>query len=144
MLTINSSAYKSGSTPWAESYWKPRPELTHPEFSTITLLSVSSLRIFYKKWSDDPIFPANEVVVLPGERKPWFRNSDLRARPLACINYIEVCLGDGITCWPMNDPRLPLDASNKTISPPPEFWLMFDRFGGLIYTTQSRNVLVVD
>jgi hypothetical protein len=90
----------------------------------LTLIFISSLRIYYKKWSDDPIFPADKEIYLEGEKKPWFRNSDPRARPLACINYIEVCLGDGKTCWPMND-HLPTDASNKTISPPPEFWLMY-------------------
>jgi hypothetical protein len=107
-----------------ESYWRPRSELTHPKFSTLTLIFISSLRIYYKKWSDDPIFPADKEVYLEGEKRPWFRNSDPRARPLACINYIEVCLGDGKTCWPMND-HLPTDASNTTVSPPPEFWLMY-------------------
>jgi hypothetical protein len=119
MLTKCSSAYHSGSTPTATSYWKPRAELIHPDFSTLTLIFVSSLRISYKKWSDDPIFPADKEVFLPGERKPWFRNSDPRARPLACINYIEVCLADGKTCWPMNADQPP-DAVT-----PPEFWLMF-------------------
>ena len=120
----SSSTYTTSSTTMVESYWKPRPELTHPKFSTLTLIFVSSLRIFYKKWSNDPIFPADKEVFLPDERKPWFRNSDPRARPLACINYIEVCLGDGKTCWPMND-HLPKNASNEAISPPPEFWLMY-------------------
>jgi hypothetical protein len=124
ILTKSPSAYTTSSTTTVESYWKPRPELTHPPFSTLTLIFISSLRIFYKKWSDDPMFPADKEVYLPGERKPWFRNSDPRARPLACINYIEVCLGEGKTCWPMNA-NLPKDASNKTISPPPAFWLMY-------------------
>lgn len=124
MLTELTSVYTTSSTPTVDSYWNPRPELTHPQFSTLTLIFISSLRIFYKKWSDDPIFPADQEVYLEGERKPWFRNSDPRARPLACINYIEVCLGDGTTCWAMND-RLPLDASNTTIRPPPDFWLMY-------------------
>lgn len=118
------SPYTTSSTSTVESYWNPRSELTHPPFSTLTLIFISSLRIFYKKRSDDPIFPADKEVYLPGGGKPWFRNSDPRARPLACINYIEVCLGDGRTCWPMND-HLPRDASNKTILPPPEFWLMY-------------------
>jgi len=125
MLTRCSSAYISGSTPAAHGYWKPRAELTHPDFSTITLLFISSLHILYKKRSDDPIFPADQEIFLPQEQKPWFRNSDPRARPLACIDYIEVCLGDGKTCWPMNNPVIPRDTDNKTISPPPEFWLMY-------------------
>jgi hypothetical protein len=124
MLTKRFSAYTTSSTDTVESYWRPRPELTHPEFSTLTLLFVSSLRILYKKWSDDPIFPAHEQFFLPGEQKPWFRNSDPRARPLACINFIEVCLGDGKTCWPMNG-HIPKDASGNLVPTPPEFWLMY-------------------
>ncbi|KAF8861775.1 hypothetical protein BDZ45DRAFT_739940 [Acephala macrosclerotiorum] len=118
-------AYDVLPKPMAKSYWKPRPDLTHPEFSTLTLLFVSSLRIYYKKWSEDPISPADKEVFLPGERKSWFRNSDPRARPFACINSIEVCLGDGIACWPINGLNLLKDTSNKTLSAPPEFWLMF-------------------
>ncbi|RFU26795.1 hypothetical protein B7463_g9542, partial [Scytalidium lignicola] len=80
-----------------DAYWTPRPELTHPEFSTLTLIFVSSLRIFYKRWSEDPIFPADQEVYLPGDQKPWFRNSDPRARPLAYIyNAIEKRLGRGL------------------------------------------------
>ena len=124
MLTLCSSAYTTSSTDQVESYWKPRPELMHPEFSTLSLIFVSSLRILYKKWSDDPIFPADEEVFLPGEQKPWFRNSDPRARPLACVNFIEVCLGDGKTCWPMNG-HIPKDDSGNLVPTPPDFWLMY-------------------
>ena len=119
-----SSAYISSSTPTTHGYWKPRAELTHQDYSTITIIFVSSLHILYKKWSDDPIFPANKEVFLPGEEKPWFRNSDPRARPLACVDFIEVCVGDD-KWWPLNDPDLPRYIANKTISPPADFWLMF-------------------
>ena len=117
------SAYKSGSTPTAQGYWKPRAELTHEDFSTITILFISSQHILYKKWSDDPIFPADKEVYLPGERKPWFRNSDPRARPLACVDSIKVCFAG--ECWPMNDPDIPPDAEQKLSSLHPEFWFMF-------------------
>lgn len=119
MLTNPSSVYKSASKPNARGYWEPRPELTHPKFSVLTLIFVSSQRIFYKRWNDDPIFPADKEVYLPGDRKPWFRNSDPRARPLACINSIDVRLGHSERWWSLNDPEL------DTITGPPEFILMF-------------------
>ncbi|KAH8650856.1 hypothetical protein BGZ60DRAFT_420995 [Tricladium varicosporioides] len=107
-----------------EGYWKPRKELTYPEFSTLTLIFVSSLRILYAKRSDDPIFPADKEYFWGEHRRPWFRNSNPRARPLACINYIEVCLGDGKTCWPMNG-HIPKDDAGNLVPTPPEFWLMY-------------------
>ncbi|KAE9369935.1 hypothetical protein N431DRAFT_414288 [Stipitochalara longipes BDJ] len=108
----------------AGNYWEPRPELTYPEFSTLTLIFVSSQRIYYRKGSEDPIFPADEPIPLRGEKTPWFRNSDPRARPLACIDQVEVCSGDGKACWFFDEP-IPKDDSNETIKLPPEFWLMY-------------------
>jgi hypothetical protein len=119
MLTNPSSVYKSASKPNARGYWEPRSELTHPKFSVLTLIFVSSQRIFYKMWNDDPIFPADKEVYLPGDRKPWFRNSDPRARPLACINSIDVRLDHSERWWSLNDPELDM------ITGPPEFILMF-------------------
>lgn len=104
-------------------YWEPTDELTYPEYSTLTIVFVSSLRILYKEESHDPIFPADEKVVLPGEQKSWYRNSDPRARPFACINSIEVCLADGTTCWAFNGPSPEETEPKKSI--PPEFWMMY-------------------
>jgi hypothetical protein len=119
MLTKCASIYKSASNPNKGGYWKPRPELTPPAFSTLTIMFVTSLHIYYKDYSDDPIFPADKADFLTGDEKPWFVNSDPRARPLACINSIEVCLGDGKTCWAFNDPEL------ENITGPPDFILMY-------------------
>jgi hypothetical protein len=79
------------------------------------------LRILFKKRSEDPIFPANEEVWLDDDG-PWFRNSDPRARPFACINSIEVCLADGTHCWALNGPD-PDDS--KELSIPTEFWFLY-------------------
>jgi hypothetical protein len=73
-------------------------------YSTVTIIFISSLRILYEKWSDDPIFPADEPWSVPGDSKRWFRNSDPRARPLACINKIETCAPDGSSCWSIRAP----------------------------------------
>jgi hypothetical protein len=70
------------------------------------------------------MFPADERISLRGERTPWFRNSDPRARPLACVDQIEVCSGDGKACWLWDGP-IPKDDSKEDMILPPEFWLMF-------------------
>jgi hypothetical protein len=103
-------AYSSNADGSHQPVWEPHPDLTHPRYSTITIVFVSSLRILYEDNSDDPIFPADEEFYLPGDPKAWFRNSDPRARPLACINTIEVCAADGRICWNLNEPT-----SNSTI-----------------------------
>jgi hypothetical protein len=120
---IYSSTYTTNNTNTKDRYWKPRWELEPPEFTTLTLIFISSGRILYKKASEDPLFPSDEKYFLPGEEKPWFRNSDARARPLACLNYIEVCLGDG-TCWPMDGPMAKDEAGNPVLAPS-DFWLMY-------------------
>ncbi|KAF1962029.1 hypothetical protein CC80DRAFT_488398 [Byssothecium circinans] len=97
-------AYASNADDSDDAVWRPRAELTVPKYSTLTILFISSLRILYKERSDDPIFPANETWAFPGDPKPWFRNSDPRARPLACINTIEVCSPDETMCWNVNAP----------------------------------------
>lgn len=38
-------------------------------------------------------------VQLPGDEESAFRNSDPRARPLACVNRIDLCSTDGSHCW---------------------------------------------
>lgn len=104
-------------------YWEPISELKIPENSTLTIAFVSSLRILYKKRSEDPIFPANEEVWFDKDG-PWFRNSDPRARPFACINNIEVCLADGTNCWALYGPDDP-DDNKENLSIPTEFWFMY-------------------
>jgi hypothetical protein len=81
---------------------------------------ISSLRILYENWSDDPIFPAHMAWSVPGDSKRWFRNSDPRARPLACINTIETCAADGMSCWSI---RAPDNTTNLEWTP--EYTLMY-------------------
>jgi hypothetical protein len=100
--------------------WTPLPELAIPENSTLTLIFVSSLRILYKTPSGDPIFPADQQVDFSGDKR-WYRNSDPRARPLACVNSIEACLADEKTCFPMTAPPPTPDVTSTNSA----FWLMY-------------------
>lgn len=114
-------AYSSNSDGSDHPVWTPHPALTPPKYSTVTIIFVSSLRILYEQYSNDPIFPADDDFYLPGDPKAWFRNSDPRARPLACINTIEVCAPDGRTCWNFNEP-----SSNTSVSDDsPEYTLLY-------------------
>ncbi|KAF2739353.1 hypothetical protein EJ04DRAFT_572940 [Polyplosphaeria fusca] len=112
--------YVSESEDESSPHWIPHPDLTHSRYSTVTILFVSSLRILYKQRSEDPIFPADLPVYLPGYKMPWFRNSDPRARPLACINSIDVCLANG-TCRPYRAP----DDVDPVFSMSPELALLY-------------------
>jgi hypothetical protein len=114
-------AYSSNADNSDHPVWTPHPHLTHPRYSTVTIIFVSSLRILYEEHSDDYIFPADENYPLPDDPRPWFRNSDPRARPLACINTVEVCTADGKMCWNLNEP------TNNTTAPDdtPEFVLLY-------------------
>ena len=60
---------------------------------------INSCRIFYKEGSSDPIFPADRRW--PRNPDLWV-NNDSRARPLACIDWIETCTHDG-ACYPHNE-----------------------------------------
>ncbi|KAF2684654.1 hypothetical protein K458DRAFT_431541 [Lentithecium fluviatile CBS 122367] len=99
VFTFVSHVNESGN-----AVWVPREELTLPSYSTLTIIFVSSLRILYKERSDDAIFPADMPWFIPGDPRPWFRNSDPRARPLACINTIEACTDDLRACWNVRSP----------------------------------------
>ncbi|KAF2028253.1 hypothetical protein EK21DRAFT_114027 [Setomelanomma holmii] len=89
--------------------WTPHSNLTHDSYSTVTIIFISSLRILYEKGSNDPIFPADKHWSLPGDDKYWYRNSDARARPLACVETIEVCAPDRKSCRNINDDSGPDD-----------------------------------
>lgn len=58
---------------------------------------INSCRIFYRKGSGDPIFPADKTW--PPNPSLW-TNNDSKARPLACIDWLEVCTHDGKDCLP--------------------------------------------
>ena len=65
---------------------------------------ISSSHILHVEPSYDPIFYANEPRYYKGLRKPYYYNSDARARPLACVDTSELCSPDGKTCWDMRSP----------------------------------------
>lgn len=85
---------------------------------------ISSLGIIYKGRSVDPLFPADEPVLLPGHNQPLFRNSNPRARPFACIDETEICLPNGLNCWPFYG-KSPDDDNPQNVSFPPEFWFTY-------------------
>lgn len=86
----------------SQNYWQPiknldiRPELTtQSKPYSLTIMFINSCRIFYEEASEDPIFPADR-------RRPntdLWTNNDSRARPLACIDWIETCPYQG-KCGP--------------------------------------------
>lgn len=114
-------AYSSTSKDSENPVWIPHPDLTRPRFSTLTIIFISSLRILYEERSDDPLFPADKEYPLPGDPKPWFRNSDPRARPLACLDSTEVCSSDGRECWSVNESTENITRPDNT----PEFILLY-------------------
>jgi hypothetical protein len=115
-------AYSSNADDSDAPLWIPHPHLTPPKYSTVTIFFVSSLRILYETYSTDPIFPADKKWPIPGDpHRPWFRNSDPRARPLACVNTIEACAQDGVTCWNINEPSSNVSFPDNT----PEFVLLY-------------------
>ncbi|KAH7111226.1 hypothetical protein EDB81DRAFT_368049 [Dactylonectria macrodidyma] len=108
------SAYATSWYPEYD-YWRPRPELSPPENSTLTILFISALHILYLDSSSDPIFIADEKYLFEGEPKPWWYKSDSRFGVLACIDNHQLCSPDGQTCWSMTDVRNDLS---------PDYWLM--------------------
>jgi len=107
-------AYATSLSP-EKDYWQPIPELKPPKDSTLTIMFISALRIFYPKPNRDPIFPADHPF--GDSHDPWYWKSDPKARALACIDSNEMCTYDGGTCWPMND-------RSSGITFPPEYWFM--------------------
>jgi hypothetical protein len=101
-----------------DDYWQPISQLKPPENSTLTIIFVSSMHIYYLKPSYDPIFPAIDPYYAPGYHDPYYFNSDPRARALACVDTTELCSPNGKTCWSMTS-HLP-DGVPDT----PAYWLM--------------------
>ncbi|OQN98702.1 hypothetical protein B0A48_15368 [Cryoendolithus antarcticus] len=99
--TMSTYAHEYGKS-WEQNYWHPRAELAiRKGFTTkfnphaLTIMFVNSCRLFYQKASDDSIFPAQT-------RRPdgLYANYDSRARPLACIDWIELCTREGKCAHP--------------------------------------------
>jgi hypothetical protein len=96
-----------------QNYWQPIPALkvrselnAKSEPYSLTLMFINSCRIFYKDASDDPIFPADRKW----PNSDLWTNNDSRARPLACIDWIEVCTPGG-SCAPSYEDGQDLDES---------------------------------
>lgn len=86
-----------------DNYWQPIPDLnirkalnTESDPYSLTIMFISPCHIFYKEACNDPIFPAN--LNYPHGSDLWI-SDDSRARPLACIDWIETCTHDG-RCLP--------------------------------------------
>lgn len=60
---------------------------------------INSCRIFYEENSHDDVFPADRRW----RNGDLWTNNDSRARPLACLDWIEVCTDDG-HCSPSHEP----------------------------------------
>ena len=84
----------------------------------MTIMFISSMHIFHIEPSRDPIFYADEPRYFEGLRKPYYYNSDPRARPLACVDTTELCSSDGKTCWKM---RSAVPANTPSTQ---AYWLM--------------------
>nr|OQO18563.1 hypothetical protein B0A51_14522 [Rachicladosporium sp. CCFEE 5018] len=122
--TMSTYVHEYGKS-WEQNYWHPRAELnirkgltTKSKPHALTIMFVNSCRLFYQKASEDSIFPAQT-------RRPdgLYANYDSRARPLACIDWIEICTQEGECAHPSvadNDMDMPLVftryAMNKSTS----------------------------
>ncbi|KAM7196669.1 hypothetical protein V8F33_006009 [Rhypophila sp. PSN 637] len=111
-------------TSWDRKYdsWQPIPELTPPANTTITIMLISPLHIYYLKPSADPIFGADKKCYVEGYQQPFYcRKSDPKARLFACIDRHELCSPSGDRCWAMNDEEAEL-RTKAALSP--SYWLM--------------------
>ncbi|KIW23064.1 uncharacterized protein PV07_11296 [Cladophialophora immunda] len=109
------------STPYGPDYdyWDPSADLdldqavvTQRGDRFMTILFISSCHIIYRGHSDDPIFPAT----LPHpENSGRYRNGDVRARPLVCIDWNEVCLRDDL-CHTVEDEYPPKENPGYTVA----------------------------
>jgi hypothetical protein len=77
----------------------PYPEVMAGYFP-ITLLFISSHRIFYPQFRDDPIFPARQRWVPSQPRAPTlYLNNSTRAGVLGCVDQFKVCRTVEGPCW---------------------------------------------
>ncbi|KAK7973197.1 hypothetical protein PG988_007331 [Apiospora saccharicola] len=92
------SAYES--TPSGSDYdaWQPIEELSREKHTYMTVIFVSSCRIFYNGRCEDPVFPANGELFPIGRPVPKYYNSDPRPRVLVAIDEMRVCANDETVC----------------------------------------------
>ncbi|KAJ9615771.1 hypothetical protein H2200_001848 [Cladophialophora chaetospira] len=94
------SVYESTPEPHRD-YWTPRVELNREKDTYLTIMFITSCRIFYKGKCSDYIFPAN-LSYGPGDLEHLYINPDPRARPLTCVDWIEICTHDEKSCGPLS------------------------------------------
>lgn len=72
-----------------QSYWYPIEGLMPSKpGASVTLIFVSSHRLWHYELSNDPVFPARSWTPSnPG----WYYNGDRKARPMICVDTTEVC-----------------------------------------------------
>lgn len=95
---ISNSAYES--TPSGSEYdaWQPIRELSRKKKTYMTVIFISSCRIFYNGRCEDPVFPANRELFPIGRPVPKYYNSDPRPRVLVAIDEMRVCANDETAC----------------------------------------------
>ncbi|KAK7971550.1 hypothetical protein PG989_016566 [Apiospora arundinis] len=92
------SAYES--TPSGSEYdaWLPIPDLSRARDTYMTVIFVSSCRIFYNGRCEDPVFPADRDVFPIGRPSRKYYNSDPRPRVLVAIDEMRICAKDNKIC----------------------------------------------
>jgi hypothetical protein len=72
----------------SEDYWRPSKNLIGdhglPDNSSINIIFVNSLHIYYEYPSRDPLFPTDSSRKIQGSL--WYYKSDPKARAAACID----------------------------------------------------------
>ena len=68
-------------------------DIMYPGATYLTIMFISSCRIIYRGSCEDYIFPVTEEYPRGSGR---YRKGDPRARPLACIDWNEVCTNSGV------------------------------------------------
>lgn len=102
MTSLHSTYVHVYSKSPEQKYYQPIPELDiredlkgQSEPYSLTLMFINSCKIFYEEDSHDDIFPADSRY----EDTELWTNHDSKARPLACVDWIETCTHKGI-CLP--------------------------------------------
>jgi cation diffusion facilitator CzcD-associated flavoprotein CzcO len=72
---------------------------------------INTAKVYYSHESDDWIFPARPPE--QGEDERLWTNNDSRARPLACIDRIELCTYDGVCAPPYDTDKTKHDGTAR-------------------------------
>lgn len=78
----------------------------------MTIMFITSCHLIYRGQCEDPIFPATKEYPDGSGR---YRKKDVRARPLVCIDWNEVCLRDDL-CHTVEDEYPPEENPGYTVA----------------------------